>query len=67
MATPHNSDEPLKELKHEAVPGYPKAFAIALAVMGLYLAILLIASPGATKSHHGHGDDKKSHATEGKH
>ncbi|MDA7921585.1 hypothetical protein N9B21_00985 [Verrucomicrobiales bacterium] len=67
MATHNNSDEPLKELKHDAVPGYLKAFVIAFAVMGLYLAILLIATPGPAKGHHGHDDGKKSHATEGKH
>ena len=65
MATHNNSDEPLKELKHDAVPGYLKAFVIAFAVMGLYLAILLITTPGPAKGHH--GDDEKSHATEGKH
>ncbi|MEC5129139.1 hypothetical protein VSU19_20425 [Verrucomicrobiales bacterium BCK34] len=67
MVNPDNSNEPLKELKHEAVPGYPKALLIAIAVMGLYLAILLITSPGSAKGHYGHGDGEKSHATEGKH
>ncbi len=65
MATHNNSDEPLQELKHDAVPGYLKAFVIAFAVMGLYLAILLITTPGPAKGHH--GDGEKSHATEGKH
>jgi len=67
MANPDNSNAPLKELTHEAVSGYPKAFLISIAVMGLYLAILLITSPGSAKGHHGHGNGEKSHATEGKH
>lgn len=67
MATHNNSDEPLKELKHDAVPGYFKTFVIAFAVMGLYLAILLITTPGPAKGHHGHGDGEKSHATEATH
>lgn len=56
--SPGNPDEPLQELKHDAVPGYPKAFAIAFATMGLYLALILISSPGPAKSDHGYG---KSH------
>ncbi len=40
------SDEPLLELKHEAVPGYLKAFLIAFAVMGFYLLVILVSSPG---------------------
>lgn len=53
MATHHNNEEPLQELKHEAVPGYMKAFCIAFAVMALYLAIILISSPGPVGQHHG--------------
>lgn len=61
---PHHGDEPLKELKHDAVPGYGKAFLIALAAMGLYLAIILISSPGMVDGHHGegHGDKTEHHA-----
>ncbi len=51
MATPPTNDSPLRELKHEAVPGYFRAFSIAFAVMGVYLAIILITSPGPAKGH----------------
>ena len=64
MASHSNSDEPLQELKHDAVPGYLKAFTIAFAIMGIYLAVILISSPGHAKKH-GHGD--KDHAHETKH
>jgi|AntAceMinimDraft_11_1070367.scaffolds.fasta_scaffold00157_35 hypothetical protein len=72
MASPPNSDEPLKELKHDAVPGYLKAFVIAFAVMGLYLVAVLISSPGPAKGHHGEvhsneGHDEETEKTEGKH
>ena len=46
---PHDDSSPLKELKHDAVPGYFKAFCIAFAAMGIYLAIILISSPGSAK------------------
>ena len=49
MATLPTDGTPLKELKHDAVPGYFKAFIIAFAVMGIYLAIILISSPGSAK------------------
>ena len=52
MATPPTNDSPLHELKHDAVPGYITAFIIAFAVMGIYLAIILITSPGPAKAHH---------------
>lgn len=58
MANHSPSVEPLQELKHDPVPGYLKAFLIAFAVMGLYLAIILISSPGPADSHHGHGDSR---------
>ena len=51
MATQNPNDPPLRELKHEAVPGYLKAFIVAFAVMGIYLAIILITSPGPAKGH----------------
>ena len=60
---PSSGDEPLKELKHDAVPGYGKAFAIAFGVMTLYLAIILLSSPGPAEGHHGHGD-KAEHSHE---
>lgn len=54
MASTPKSTEPQVELQHQSVPGYAKAFFIAIAVMGLYLAIILITSPGSAKSY-GHG------------
>jgi len=57
-ASPDDSTEPLQELKHDPVPGYPKAFVIAFAVMALYLLLILISSPGPAK---GHGHDSHSH------
>lgn len=67
MASNSHSDEPLQELKHEAVPGYRKAFVIAFAVMAIYLAVILISSPGSAKSDYGH-DKKGDHsASEAKH
>jgi hypothetical protein len=52
-----STDTPLQELKHDAVPGYLKAFFIAFAAMGLYLAVILISSPGSAKA-----PDKSSHS-----
>ena len=49
MATLPTDGTPLKELKHDAASGYFKAFIIAFAVMGIYLAIILISSPGSAK------------------
>lgn len=65
MARQSHSDEPLQRLEHAAVPGYRKAFLIAIGVAGLYLAIVLISSPGSAKSHYGDGD--KKHESGGKH
>lgn len=62
---PGNTYEPLHELKHDAVPGYPKAFAIAFAAMALYLLLILLTSPGPAEGHHGHTDS--SHETESAH
>lgn len=42
----HPGSDDLHELKHEARPGYGRIFAIAFAVMALYLALILISSPG---------------------
>ena len=64
MASHSNSSDPLPELKHDAVPGYLKAFTIAFAIMGIYLAGMLISSPGHAKKH-GYGD--KDHGRETNH
>lgn len=57
MTTPTPDGQPLHELKHEAVPGYMKAFLIAFTLMSLYLAVILISSPGKVTHHEkGHGD-----------
>lgn len=62
-----NDDQPLQELKHDAVPGYFCAFLIAFAAMTLYLALILVSSPGPAKGHHG-DHEKHGHKTEtGKH
>jgi len=53
--TPSGSRE-LHELKHEAKPGYGRIFAIVFAVLGLYLAMILISSPGPAKSHSHHDE-----------
>ncbi|MEJ6719200.1 MAG: hypothetical protein QNK82_11985 [Akkermansiaceae bacterium] len=58
MASHSPTDEPLLELKHDAVPGYMRVFLIAFAVMTLYLALILIVSPGKAEKHHGGHDDK---------
>lgn len=50
MATTTGSSE-LRELKHEAKPGYGRIFALVFAILGLYLAFILISSPGPAKSH----------------
>ncbi|MEM0895495.1 MAG: hypothetical protein AAGJ79_01325 [Verrucomicrobiota bacterium] len=70
---PNDTHDPLKEpvhnpdeLKHDAVPGYPKAFFIAFTVMGLYLLMILLSSPGPAKGSHSskyksdHGSESKS-------
>ncbi|PAW64703.1 MAG: hypothetical protein B9S36_01905 [Verrucomicrobiia bacterium Tous-C2TDCM] len=50
-----------RELKHDAKPGYGRVFAIVFAILGLYLALILISSPGPAKSH-GHSEDGASSA-----
>ena len=50
----------MDELKHDPVPGYPRAFAIAFAIMGLYLAVILISSPGKAEKKY---DKKEAHPT----
>ncbi len=51
---PGNPHEPPQELKHDAVPGYRRAFVIAFAATGLYLLIILATSPGPAEKHHDH-------------
>ncbi|MEM7600501.1 MAG: hypothetical protein AAF357_03685 [Verrucomicrobiota bacterium] len=48
-----DSDRPVEELKHDAVPGYLKIFLAAFLVMGIYLACALVTSYGPTKGYHG--------------
>ncbi len=55
MASSSPNDPPPQELKHDAVPRYLAAFIIAFLVMGLYLAFILISSPGPAKGHDQHG------------
>jgi len=71
--SPHNDDEPLQELKHDAVPGYFRAFLIAFTAMTIYLAVILVSSPGPASGHHeahGHGPDDQNtggHEVEAEH
>ena len=69
MTDPRDShDEPLQELAHPAVPGYGRAFAVAFAVMALYLLLILYSSPGPAEKHHGHEKPSSSdHETEHAH
>lgn len=61
MASHQPSDQPLQELKHDAVPGYPVIFTICFAVMSLYLGFILYSSPGqAEHGHHDHKGDGKA-------
>jgi len=53
-------DQPLQVLKHDPVPGYGKIFAIVFALLSLYLAIILISSPGPVEHDKGHGKKEKS-------
>jgi len=46
----HRDPDGLPELKHDARPGYGRVFVIAFAAMALYLAFILLSSPG-TVSH----------------
>jgi len=68
MASQSTTDEPLQELKHDAVPGYLRAFLIAFVAMAIYLAVVIISSPGSAKGHYGKGhDDKHSSSSDGEH
>lgn len=65
MASSSPHDSPLQELKHDAVPGYLPAFIAAFVAMGLYLAFILISSPGPAKGHdkpHAPADQAKPEA-----
>ncbi len=47
-------EKPIKELKHEAWPGYRTAFNITFAVFTIYLIIVILSAPdgGAIAVHH---------------
>lgn len=53
--------QPLQELKHEPVPGYRKVFVIVFFILSLYLALILISSPGPAD--HGKGQGKKEQSS----
>ena len=63
MASHDPKDAPLQELKHDAVPGYLRAFIAAFVIMGVYLAIILITSPGPAKGHGGSAGKAKPEAS----
>jgi len=46
------SEELLQTLHHKAVPGYRFAFLMVFGIMVLYLAIILISSPGSVAYPH---------------
>ena len=46
------SEEPFQTLQHEAEPGYRFAFLVAFGVLGLYLAAILVSSPGPASHSH---------------
>ena len=49
----HDPNEELQELKHEAWPGYMKAFIVVFGLSVVYLLIIFLASPwGAVKDLH---------------
>jgi hypothetical protein len=56
MADPISNRDLIEQIKHETVPGYPRVFAVASAAMGLYLAAILISSPGKVKYGDNHTD-----------
>ncbi|MBP82314.1 MAG: hypothetical protein CMO61_00530 [Verrucomicrobiales bacterium] len=61
MADSTSNKDLIEEIKHKAVPGYPRVFAIAIVVMGLYLAIILISSRGKVKYGDSHTDKHGKH------
>jgi hypothetical protein len=63
------SDPVLQELRHEPVPGFARPFLIVAAVAIVYLALILVTSPGKVKKDYGKKDatptqssDTTSHA-----
>lgn len=46
----------LQELRHEPVPGFARPFLIVAAVAIVYLALILVTSPGKVKKDHGKKD-----------
>lgn len=59
----------LQELRHEPVPGFTRPFFIVAAVAIVYLALILVTSPGKVKKDYGKKDatptqssDTDSHA-----
>jgi hypothetical protein len=59
----------LQELRHEPVPGFTRPFLIVAAVAIVYLALILVTSPGKVKKDYGKKDatptqssDTDSHA-----
>ena len=51
-----------RELRHEPVPGYARIFSLAFAAAALYLACILLSSPGPAEPH-GHPSGKTEAAT----
>ncbi len=56
-----SNNAPLKEFKHAAVPGYFTIFMIVFVALGLYLAVILISSPGSAKKAY-HNDNSVNEA-----
>lgn len=46
----------LQELRHEPVPGFTRPFLIVAAVAIVYLALILVTSPGKVKKDYGKKD-----------
>ena len=59
---PSDDDQPLHELKHEAEPGYMKAFLIAFVAMTAYLAWIIVSSPGKVEYHKDKGGHEEQEA-----
>lgn len=55
------------EWTHDSVPGYRRAFFLALAIMALYLAIAFVSSPGKVKGHYDKEGKKGDQAAESPH
>lgn len=47
------------------MPGYRLAFGIAFAVMALYLAVVLVSSPGSAKGDEDYGKSHETHSNNG--